>query len=153
MGSGRRLLRNESGSLRDVMNCDRSSLKYTAFRSGIGEADQPIGRCDGPAPERVARSVALAQTVPQESSATASVLARRFDADQHMVDFGGAGDGRDGNWQPWIAALCRGLKRSACVSDIHRSPGVLHRPFVRSAATAFACRVRGRWDRRRCAWW
>jgi hypothetical protein len=99
MGSGRRLLRNESGSLRDVMNCDRSSLKYTAFRSGIGEDDQPIGRCDGPAPERVARSVALAQTVPQESSATASVLARRFDADQRMVDFGGAGDGRDGNWQ------------------------------------------------------
>ena len=41
MGSGRRLLRNESGSLRDVMNCDRSSLKYTAFRSGIGEDDQP----------------------------------------------------------------------------------------------------------------
>ena len=85
MRSGRRLLRNESGSLRDVINCDRSSL--TAFRSGIGEDDQPIGRCDGPAPERVARSVALAQTVPQESSATASVLARRFDADQRMVDF------------------------------------------------------------------
>jgi hypothetical protein len=108
MGSGRRLLRNESGSLRDVMNCDRSSLKYTAFRSGIGEDDQPIGHCDGPAPERVARSVALAQTVPQESSATASVMVRRFDADQRMADFGGAGDGRDGNRQCMDCGIAQG---------------------------------------------
>ena len=152
MGSGRRLLRNESGSLRDVMNCDRSSLKYTAFRSGIGEDDQPIGRCDGPAPERIARSsrigadrAALAPQPPFWRDASTPISAWSTSEAPAMVATA------IGN--PWIAALCRGLKRSACVSDIHRSPGVLHRPFVRSAATAFACRVRGRWDRRRCAWW
>jgi hypothetical protein len=70
MRSGRRLLRNESGSLRDVMNCDRSSL--TAFRSGVGEDDRPIGRYDGLASERIARSIVLAQIVLKESGANCS---------------------------------------------------------------------------------
>ena len=58
MGSGRRLLRNESGSLRDVMNCDRSSLRYNAFRSSNGEDDRPIGRCV------VDKSVVLQRVAP-----------------------------------------------------------------------------------------
>jgi hypothetical protein len=153
MGSGRRLLRNESGSLRDVMNCDRSSLKYTAFRSGIGEDDQPI-----------AVAMVLRRNTSQDRSRWRRPCHRRVapqppfwrDASTPISTWSTSeapAMAATAIGNPWIATLCRGLKRSACVSDIHRSPGVLHRPFVRSAATAFACRVRGRWDRRRCAWW
>ena len=105
------------------MNCDRSFLKYTAFRSGIGEDDQPIGRCDGPAPERIARSsrigadrAALAPQPPFWRDASTPISAWSTSEAPAMVATA------IGN--PWIAALCKGLERSACVSDIHRSPGV-----------------------------
>jgi hypothetical protein len=47
----------------------------------------------------------------------------------------------------------RVVSSPAIAPDIRRSRATRRRPFARSAATASPCRVHGRWDRRRCAWW
>ena len=45
------------------------------------------------------------------------------------------------------------LFNPASASNTRKPHAVPHRSFFRLAATASACRVHDRWDRRRCAWW